>query len=51
MCYSLDTVKCRKLAHEMTIYYNLSIPKNWKDKKISGIDWLYGYRKRHTDLT
>ncbi|KAJ8706846.1 hypothetical protein PYW07_012924 [Mythimna separata] len=51
MCYGLDTIECRKLAYEMAVYYNLNIPKNWEDKKMAGIDWLYGFRKRHTDLT
>ncbi|GBP43106.1 hypothetical protein EVAR_96368_1 [Eumeta japonica] len=51
MCYGLDTIECRKLAYEMAVYYNLKIPKNWEDKKMAGIDWLYGFRKRHTDLT
>lgn len=51
MCYGLDTVECRKLAYEMAVYYKLNIPKNWEDKKMAGIDWLYGFRKRHSDLT
>lgn len=52
MCYGLDTIECRKLAYEMAVYCNnVNIPKNWEDKKMAGIDWLYGFRKRHTELT
>lgn len=42
MFYGLDTIECRKLAYEMAFYYKLNIPKNWEDKKMAGVDWLYG---------
>lgn len=43
MCYGLDTIETRKLAYEMTVFQNLEMPQNWKDKKMAGVDWLYGF--------
>ena len=27
------------------------IRKTWKENKIAGIDWLYGFMRRHAELT
>lgn len=51
MCYGLDTIEARKLAYELAKHHNLNMPQTWEDRKMAGIDWLYGYRKRHADLT
>lgn len=51
MCYGLDTIEARRLAYELALHLNLSMPQSWTEKKIAGIDWLYGYKKRHPDIT
>lgn len=50
MCYGLDTIETRRLAYQMAVHHNLNIPSNWQQNQIAGIDWLYGFRKRHPDL-
>lgn len=51
MCYDLDPLECRKLAYEIAVYYSQKIPKNWEEKKMAGIYWLYGFRNRHAGQT
>lgn len=51
MCYGLDTIETRKLAYEMASFYKLEMPKNWIEKRMAGVDWLYGFRERNRDLT
>ncbi|XP_028159510.1 uncharacterized protein LOC114352198, partial [Ostrinia furnacalis] len=51
MSYGLDTIEARKLAYELASHLNLETPQSWKDRKIAGIDWLYGFRKRNPDLS
>ncbi|KAF2886048.1 hypothetical protein ILUMI_20127, partial [Ignelater luminosus] len=50
MCYGLDTLETRRLAYEMAKYHNLKIPKVWVERQMAGIDWLYGFRKRHPEI-
>ncbi|KAF2897885.1 hypothetical protein ILUMI_08290 [Ignelater luminosus] len=48
LCF--DTLETRRLAYEMAKYHNLKIPKAWKERQMAGIDWLYGFRKRHPEI-
>ena len=41
MFYGLSTNKCRQLAFEFAMQNNITIPDNWKKKRIAGIDWFY----------
>lgn len=50
MCYGLDTVETRRLAYDMAKFHNLNIPNTWKERQMAGIDWLYGFRKRHPEI-
>nr|CAH7758966.1 unnamed protein product [Callosobruchus chinensis] len=50
MCYGLDTVGTRRLAYDMAEFHKLKIPQAWEDRKMAGIDWLYGFRKRHPEI-
>ena len=45
MFYGLSTNKCRQLAFEFVIQNNITIPDNWKKKRIAGTDWLDYLRK------
>lgn len=49
--YGFSTKDCRKLAYELVIIYNIKHPKIWDENESAGIDWLYGYMKRHPKLT
>lgn len=51
MCYGLDTIEARRLAYELALHHNLKIPSSWHRKAMAGVDWLYGFRARHADLT
>lgn len=51
MCYGLDTWETRRLAYEMAKYHNLKMPKAWEERQMAGIDWLYGFRKRHPEIS
>ncbi|KAF2882126.1 hypothetical protein ILUMI_24048 [Ignelater luminosus] len=50
MCYGLDTLETRRLAYAMVKYHNLKIPKAWEERQMASTDWLYGLRKRHTEI-
>ncbi|KAF2891222.1 hypothetical protein ILUMI_14951 [Ignelater luminosus] len=52
VCYGLDTLKTRRLMkiNEMAKFHNRKIPKAWKERQMAGIDWLYGFRKRHPEI-
>nr|CAH7753296.1 unnamed protein product [Callosobruchus chinensis] len=34
----------------MAKFHKLKIPQAWEDRKMAGIDWLYGFRKRHPEI-
>src|SRR5688572_27251178 len=47
MCYGLTTQDCRKLAFQLGIKNEKILPKPWMENKMAGIDWFYGFMKRH----
>lgn len=51
MFYGLTTIDSRKLAYEMAMLNNIQVPQKWHDTKLAGVEWLYGFRKRHSILS
>jgi len=51
MCYGRTTKDTRNLAYEMAHLNSIKIPANWHRTKMAGIDWLYGFLKRHPNLS
>jgi len=51
MCYGLTPVDVRKLAHELAEKNGKTVPGMWKQEQMAGKDWLYGFMKRHRELS
>ena len=49
--YGLSKHDVKKLAYEIGIAKDLSIPANWLKNKSAGEDWLKGFRKRDKDVS
>lgn len=49
--YGLTYRQIRQLAFDYAKRLNLKIPSSWDKNKISGIDWVKGFMKRHPQLT
>lgn len=47
ICYGLSYMQTRTLAYEFARKLNKNYPVRWNEKKCAGIDWLFGYMKRH----
>ena len=51
MNYGLTKVKFQRMVYELAIKNNKNIPESWNKNKSAGKDWLYGFMKRHTNLS
>lgn len=51
MFHGLGYEATRKLAYDFAKKLKKSIPKNWEDKGMAGIDWMYGFMTRHQTLS
>ncbi|VEN35500.1 unnamed protein product [Callosobruchus maculatus] len=51
MFYGLTPIEVRKLAYEMAVINNLKISQRWHDTELAGVEWYYGFRKRHPVLS
>lgn len=51
MFYGLPLLECRKLAYEVAVKNNKKIPETWGVNKCAGIDWMWGFLKRHPSLS
>lgn len=49
--FGLTKRDIRKLAYDCAINYKISIPASWESNKTAGEDWLYGFMKRHPELS
>ena len=49
--YGLSTFDLRKLAYEFGVCLQKIMPNSWKSNKTAGLDWLYGFMRRHPDLS
>lgn len=50
MHYGLTTIQTRKLAYEYAKSLNLKYPAKWEETKMAGKEWLYGFRRRNSEL-
>ena len=39
------------MVYELAIKNNKNIPESWNKNKSAGRDWLYGFRKRHNNVS
>ncbi|KAK9716929.1 hypothetical protein QE152_g24451 [Popillia japonica] len=51
MCNGLPMIECRRLAYEMAMRNNISVPENWKTKQMAGEKWMRLFMKRHYTLS
>lgn len=51
MFYGLSNIDTRKLAYEMAEVNKIVCPEQWITNKMAGKDWLYGFMKRHPNLS
>lgn len=49
--YGLTNVERCKLAFEVAEINKIKYQENWKASKMAGKDWLYGFMKRHAELS
>lgn len=51
MHYGLTTIQTRKLAYEYAKSLNLKYPAKWEETKMAGKEWMYGFRRRNSELS
>lgn len=51
MHYGLTTIQARKLAYEYAKSLSLKYPAKWVENKMSGKEWMYGFRRRNPELS
>lgn len=51
MFYGLTINDTRKLAYDMAKQNDIHVPKKWHDTQLAGLEWYYGFRKRHPRLS
>ena len=51
MNYGLTKLNVRKMAYEVAVKSKKKFPNRWNETKLAGNDWLYGFTKRHSDLS
>lgn len=51
MFYGLTRQEVQQLAYEMALTNAINIPQKWHEKKCAGKEWLYNFRKRHTNVS
>lgn len=49
--YGLTTSDLRKLAYEYAVANNIAIKEGWKTNSMASKDWLFGFLKRHSNLS
>ena len=51
MFHGLTPEATRTLAFQYAECNSKDFPDTWKENKIDGIDWLYGFMRRHAEIT
>lgn len=51
MYYGLTTESARSLAYQYAESISAPMPRNWRESKCAGIEWLRAFRARHPELT
>jgi len=45
--YGLTSEIIKRMSYDLAIKNNLKVPKSWKENRMAGKHWLYGYLRRH----
>lgn len=51
MYFGLSPSEVRRLAYKLAYKNHLSMPLNWQENSMAGVDWLHGFLARHGDIT
>ena len=51
MNYCLTKMNVKKMAYKVAVKSKKKFPNYWNGTKLAGNDWLYGFMKRHSDLS
>ena len=51
MCYGLAMTDLRCLAYQLALKNEKIYPTMWNNGQIAGKEWLYGFMKRHPNLS
>lgn len=49
--YGLTRQQCCEIAYKTALHNNVKVPQSWIDKKQAGIEWLFGFFRRHPNLS
>ena len=49
--FGLTPLDVRKLSYEYALTLTIDVPESWRYSKIAGVDWFYGFLKRHPGLS
>ena len=49
--HGLTTVATKELAYQYAVKNNKDVPQSWKTAGKAGVDWLFGFMKRHHRLS
>lgn len=49
--HGLTRNNVKQFAYQIAVKNNLKIPASWREKQMTGEDWLKGFRKRHSSLS
>jgi hypothetical protein len=51
MYHGLSPKSARSLAYEFAVEKNKTVPSNWTENKMAGVEWIRGLMKRNTSLS
>ncbi|XP_071638428.1 tigger transposable element-derived protein 6-like [Temnothorax longispinosus] len=51
MHHGLTRKQVMQLAYQLAVANKLDCPRNWQEKQSAGVDWYYGFMKRHSELS
>lgn len=51
MFYGLTRQEVKQLAYQMAVTNGISVSEKWHETKCAGKEWLYNFRKRHSELS
>ncbi|KAK7575810.1 hypothetical protein V9T40_012096 [Parthenolecanium corni] len=49
--YGLTSETIKRMSYDLAIKNNLKVPKSWKENRMAGKHWLYGYLRRHPAIS
>ena len=51
MYFGLTPIEVRKLAYQLALKNNKTMPYNWLEQCIAGLDWFQGFVRRHREIS